>query len=83
MSQSIVVPPLGGTETPLTVSMWFVRVGDEVAVGDRVVEILAPGMTFDVSAPGHGTVTEITTREGATVAVGDVLGKIADGADAN
>ncbi len=76
MSVSVVVPPLGNEGQPLRVSLWFVEVGQSVLAGDRLVELMLPGMTFDVPSPCTGTLTAIIAREGTEIAEGDELGTI-------
>ena len=45
--------------------------------GEQVVELLLPGMTFDVFAPSAGVLTRIEKPLNATVKTGDILGWIA------
>jgi 2-oxoglutarate dehydrogenase E2 component (dihydrolipoamide succinyltransferase) len=73
----ITMPGLGtGTET-VRVSAWLVDVGQTVIAGDRVVEVLLPGITFDIHAERTGELVEITVPVDAGVAAGQVLGWIA------
>jgi len=76
MAVAIVVPQLGLEGQPLHVSLWFVDVGQEVLAGDRLLEVMLPGMTFDISATCNGTLAAIDVREGASIAEGETLGKI-------
>ena len=52
MQTPIVLPDLGAD--PVRLSVWFVDPGDQVYEGDRVVEVLSNGATFDVSSPVAG-----------------------------
>jgi pyruvate/2-oxoglutarate dehydrogenase complex dihydrolipoamide acyltransferase (E2) component len=56
MRTPIVLPDLGAA--PVVLSLWFAGVGDTVFEGERVVEVLAAGATFDVSAPATGKLVE-------------------------
>jgi pyruvate/2-oxoglutarate dehydrogenase complex dihydrolipoamide acyltransferase (E2) component len=70
MSTPVVLPELGGAAT---VSLWFVAVGERVLAGDRLLEVLLPGATFDVAAPVSGRLRERGVRTNAVVSAGQVL----------
>ncbi|QDT96390.1 lipoyl domain-containing protein [Gimesia aquarii] len=76
MATPILVPHLGSADQKLKVSLWLSRVGEQVLIGDRVVELLIPGITFDVEAPCSGTVVSCDCQPGAEVCEGSVLGWI-------
>ena len=61
------------TETEMFVSFWFAEEGEEVLEGDRLVEILAGSVTFDVPAPLSGRLVEVRAAEEDAVHCGDVL----------
>ena len=52
MRMEILLPELGAA--PAAVSVWFADPGEAVYEGDRLVEILVGGATFDVSSPATG-----------------------------
>src|SRR5262245_23376836 len=52
MPRNIILPELGAA--PVWLSVWFADLGDAVYEGDRLVEVLVGGATFDVSAPASG-----------------------------
>jgi pyruvate/2-oxoglutarate dehydrogenase complex dihydrolipoamide acyltransferase (E2) component len=58
------------------VSLWYVCPGEHVYEGDRVVELLIPGATFDVASPATGVIAECLALNGDRVGVGCVLGTI-------
>jgi len=60
-------------ETEMFVSFWFAEEGEEVLEGDRLVEILAGSVTFDVPAPQSGRLVEVRLAEEDAVHSGDVL----------
>jgi pyruvate/2-oxoglutarate dehydrogenase complex dihydrolipoamide acyltransferase (E2) component len=70
----LTLPDLGAGDEELRVSCWLVDLGDCVDEGDRVVEILMDGMTFDVLAERSGTLARIERPLEAVVRTGDVLG---------
>jgi 2-oxoglutarate dehydrogenase E2 component (dihydrolipoamide succinyltransferase) len=77
---AIVLPELGVREE-VRVSCWLVDPGQRVEVGDRVVEVLVRGMTFDVAAEQAGVLQRIEKPFDAPVAAGDVLGWIEETED--
>lgn len=68
------MPDLGSADA--VVSLWYVRPGDPVYEGDRVVEVLIPGLTFDVPAPVSGRLRECLLLPRDPVAPGQVIGTI-------
>lgn len=71
----VFTPDLGSSE-PVRVSGWLVEVGETVRIGDRLVELLMPGVTYDVAAPATGRLMEMNAAAGVSVRPGDVLGAI-------
>jgi 2-oxoglutarate dehydrogenase E2 component (dihydrolipoamide succinyltransferase) len=76
------VPTLGESITEATVGKWFKQPGDAVAVDEPLVELETDKVTLEVPAPAAGVLAEISAKDGATVAVGAILGQIKDGAGA-
>ncbi|QEL19677.1 lipoyl domain-containing protein [Limnoglobus roseus] len=62
-------------------SLWYVRPGEAVTAGDRVAEILIPGLTIDVAAPADGVLRERLALPGDVVHSGQSLGLIEPPAD--
>jgi pyruvate/2-oxoglutarate dehydrogenase complex dihydrolipoamide acyltransferase (E2) component len=81
MQDPLVVPELGVGDESLQVSGWLIEPGEDIEPGDRLVEILCDGLTFDVSAKQTGVLARIERPLGAAVRVGDVLGWIETGRD--
>jgi len=67
---------IGAEGRKVRVSTWLVEPGDCVEPGDRVVEVLVAGITFDVQAPAGGVLSRITMPLEALVEPGDILGWI-------
>jgi 2-oxoglutarate dehydrogenase E2 component (dihydrolipoamide succinyltransferase) len=82
MTIQIKVPALGESVTEATVAKWLKAVGDAVAVDEPLVELETDKVTVEVPAPVAGTLAEIAVENGADVAVGAVLGAIAEGGSA-
>lgn len=67
----LVAPDLGVARVAL--SLWLVTEGAEVLEGDRVVELVAGGVTVDLGAPVTGRLVAQLVDEDAAVTAGDVL----------
>jgi 2-oxoglutarate dehydrogenase E2 component (dihydrolipoamide succinyltransferase) len=76
------VPTLGESVTEATIGKWFKKPGDAVAVDEALVELETDKVTIEVPAPAAGVLSDITAKDGETVAVGAVLGQIKEGAGA-
>lgn len=74
--QPITLPDLGAGEQLVRVSTWLTQIGEEVGMGDAVVEVLLRGITFDVEAPNSGRLRRIGRFENDVVVTGDTLGWI-------
>jgi pyruvate/2-oxoglutarate dehydrogenase complex dihydrolipoamide acyltransferase (E2) component len=74
MRRPILLPDLGVRSA--TLSVWFVDPGDTVYAGDRVVEILAGGATFDVPSPATGRLVEKLALPDDSLCTGQILGMI-------
>jgi pyruvate/2-oxoglutarate dehydrogenase complex dihydrolipoamide acyltransferase (E2) component len=74
MRSPIVMPDLGGG--PVILSAWLARPGDHVYEGDRIVEVLLDGATFDIASPCEGTFVEKLAWPDDTLTPGQVLGHI-------
>ena len=75
MAVPVRLPELGAGE-PVRISCWLVDTGDAVEAGDRLVELLVTGMTFDVPAPAGGVLQRIEKGFDTVVQTGDILGWI-------
>jgi pyruvate/2-oxoglutarate dehydrogenase complex dihydrolipoamide acyltransferase (E2) component len=73
MRRPVVMPDLG---TPAVLSVWFADPGDAVYAGDRLVEVLAGGATFDVTSPVTGRLTEKCAYPEDPLSPGQVLGMV-------
>jgi pyruvate/2-oxoglutarate dehydrogenase complex dihydrolipoamide acyltransferase (E2) component len=69
----LAVPELGLAGVPLLVSLWLVPEGAAVLEGDRVVELVAGGVTVDLEAPVSGRLVAQLVDEDASVAAGTVI----------
>ena len=79
MTTEIIVPTLGESVTEATVGKWFKKPGDAVKADEALAELETDKVTLEVNAPASGVLSEIIVKEGETVAVGTILGSIAEG----
>src|ERR1700760_721891 len=77
------VPTLGESVTEATIGRWVKKAGEAVAVDEPLVELETDKVTIEVPAPSAGVLSEISAKDGETVAVGALLGQIKDGAAAS
>jgi 2-oxoglutarate dehydrogenase E2 component (dihydrolipoamide succinyltransferase) len=81
MAVDIKVPTVGESITEGTVSRWLKKDGDAVREGEPVLELETEKATGEIPAPASGTL-RITAKEGSTVAIGAVVGRVEEGARA-
>jgi len=76
--EAVILPDLGSDpDIPIIVSHWYAARGSHVWAGERLVEISAGPLIFDVSAPATGRLVEIRGREDDPVKPGEILGYVA------
>ena len=79
----VVMPRLSDSMEEGTVLKWLKAVGDEVAVGDELVEIETDKANMVYEAPDAGVLSEIVAEEGATLPIGEVIAKVGAAGDVN
>src|SRR5690349_10091958 len=67
------MPKMSMTMTEGEVNGWSVKVGDEIAVGDVVAEVMTDKVDMEVEATVAGTLVEIVVESGI-VEVGEPIG---------
>ena len=72
------MPRLSDSMEEGTVLAWMKAVGDEVAVGDELVEIETDKANMVYESDVAGTLTEILADEGATLPIGEVIARVGD-----
>ena len=77
----VVMPRLSDSMEEGTVLQWLKAVGDEIAVGDELVEIETDKANMAYEADVAGTLTEILVPEGETVAIGTPIARVGDSGD--
>ncbi|MCB1555763.1 MAG: 2-oxoglutarate dehydrogenase complex dihydrolipoyllysine-residue succinyltransferase [Alphaproteobacteria bacterium] len=79
----ITVPALGESVSEATVANWLKKEGEAVAADEPIVELETDKVTLEVNAPAAGIISKIAAPEGSNVAVGALLGELAEGSVAN
>jgi pyruvate dehydrogenase E2 component (dihydrolipoamide acetyltransferase) len=74
----IVMPRLSDSMEEGTVLQWLKAVGDEIAVGDELVEIETDKANMAYESDVAGTLSEILVQEGETVAIGTPIARVGD-----
>src|SRR5690606_38418470 len=81
MAAEILMPKLSDSMEEGSILTWLKRVGDEVAVGDELVEIEADKANVVYAAEQAGTLIQLLAEEGDAVAVGDPIALIGERAE--
>uniref|UniRef100_UPI0028A2169F biotin/lipoyl-containing protein n=1 Tax=Paracoccus sp. TaxID=267 RepID=UPI0028A2169F len=82
MAVELRVPALGESVAEATVSTWFKKPGERVAVDEMICELETDKVTVEVPSPVAGTLLEIVAPEGQTVAPNALLAQIAEDGNA-
>ncbi len=78
MSEKILVPVLGESITEATVSKWLKSEGDTVEVDEPIVELETDKVNLEVPSSVSGKLIKISSKDGAVVEVGSVLGLVSE-----
>ena len=76
------MPRLSDSMEEGTVLKWMKSVGDEVALGDELVEIETDKANMVFEADAAGTLIEIIAGEGDTLPIGEVIARVGDPSEA-
>tara|TARA_B100001093_G_scaffold503484_1_gene557935 strand:- start:208 stop:1533 length:1326 start_codon:yes stop_codon:yes gene_type:complete len=78
MSEKILVPALGESITEATVSKWLKNEGETVDADEPIVELETDKVNLEVPSPVTGQLSEINSRDGSIVKVGEILGSVTE-----
>src|SRR5436190_16216522 len=78
----VVMPRLSDSMEEGTILTWLKQVGDEVAVGDELVEVETDKANMAYESDVAGTLTEILAQEGDTLASGSPIAVVGDAGEA-
>jgi 2-oxoglutarate dehydrogenase E1 component len=79
----VTLPEMGESVTQGTIVGFRVKVGDAVNAGDTIVDVTTDKVDVEVPAPGAGTITQISAKEGDTIDVGGKLAQLDANASAS
>ena len=82
MATDIVMPRLSDSMEEGTILRWVKAQGDEVAVGDELVEIETDKANMVYEADAAGTLIEILAQEGDTLPIGDTIARVGEPGEA-
>jgi pyruvate dehydrogenase E2 component (dihydrolipoamide acetyltransferase) len=77
----IVMPRLSDSMEEGTVLRWLKSVGDEVGVGEELVEIETDKANMVYESDLAGTIVEVLAQEGDTLPVGDPIARVGDASE--
>lgn len=72
----IVMPQMGESIVEGTLTKWLKKVGDKVERDEPLFEISTDKVDSEIPSPAAGVLTEIVVKEGTTVAINTVVGRI-------
>jgi pyruvate dehydrogenase E2 component (dihydrolipoamide acetyltransferase) len=75
------MPRLSDSMEEGTILQWLKGVGDEIAIGDELVEIETDKANMAYESDVAGTLSEIVAQEGETVPIGEVIARVGDSAE--
>ena len=75
--KDITIQKIGNTNE-VDILNWKVKIGDNIKIGDSLVEVESEKITFVVEADITGVITEILVGEGKTIPVGTIICRIDD-----
>jgi pyruvate dehydrogenase E2 component (dihydrolipoamide acetyltransferase) len=74
----VVMPRLSDSMEEGTVLQWLKQVGEDVAIGDELVEIETDKANMAYESDVAGTLSEIIVQEGETVPIGTPIARVGD-----
>lgn len=80
MSVNIIIPALGESVSEATIAKLYKKPGDSVKIDELVLELETEKVTLEINAPSSGVIASMDCKEGDSVNVGQVVGKITEGA---
>jgi len=78
MTHKILVPEMGESVLEATVFEWYKSEGEQVEIGDVLVELETDKVNLEIGAKHAGILKQIKVKAGEDVQVGEVLGVIAE-----
>ena len=73
MKTGVKLPRLGDTVDEVFLLAWKKSVGDQVEVGEMVLEVETDKASVEVPSPVSGKITELLFKENDAIKTGDVI----------
>lgn len=77
--KEIIVPPMGESISEATIARWLKNKGESVAMDEPLVELETDKVTVEVGSPATGILTDVLVKQGETVNVGTLVGRVTEG----
>jgi len=77
MTIDFALPNVTDAGTEVTIVAWHKNVGDRIAVGDVLLEVMTEKVNVEVESNLNGRIVEILRASDSEVHVGDVIARIA------
>src|SRR6266568_4390088 len=74
----IVMPQMGESIVEGTLTKWLKKKGDRIERDEPLFEISTDKVDTEIPSPAAGVLGDVLVQEGATVAIGTIVGKIDD-----
>src|SRR5438876_12083272 len=78
MATEVVMPRLSDSMEEGTILHWLKSPGEQVELGEELVEIETDKANMVYEAPAAGTLVETTAGEGDTLAIGEVIARVGE-----
>jgi pyruvate dehydrogenase E2 component (dihydrolipoamide acetyltransferase) len=78
VAQDIVMPRLSDSMEEGTILRWLKSAGDQVSLGEELVEIETDKANMVYEAPAGGTLIETLAQEGDTLPIGQVIARVGE-----
>jgi len=79
VQKEIVVPPMGESISEATIARWLKAKGEKVSMDEPLVELETDKVTVEVGSPTAGILTDVLVKQGETVNVGTLIGRVTEG----
>ena len=76
MTIEIIIPEIGEGVTEATIVAWHKSVGDAVAEGELIVEIMTDKVNIEIDSVGSGVLAEIFHQPEEEVRIGTVIARL-------
>jgi len=73
MKTSVKLPRLGDTVDEVYLLAWKKSIGDQIEVGDMVLEVETDKASVEVPSPVSGKITELLFKENDAIKTGDII----------